>query len=65
ILEIKNQIQEMKGVLERMKRFLETASEEFSKFAKKEDLDILVKQAKMFQPFEFVTKSDLEKLKRG
>ena len=30
------------------------ASNEFSKFARKEDLDILAKQAKMFQPLEFV-----------
>ena len=36
--------------MERMINFLETASSEFSKFAKKEDLEILSKQAKMFQP---------------
>ena len=36
--------------MERLISFLETASSEFSKFAKKEDLEILSKQAKMFQP---------------
>jgi len=30
---------------------METISGEFSKFARKDDLEILAKQAKMFQPF--------------
>jgi hypothetical protein len=64
ILEIKKQIEIIKQDSERTKSFLESISEEFSKFAKKEDLQILVKQAKMFQPLEFVRKKDLEKLKR-
>jgi len=64
ILEIKKQIEEIKSSLDKVRRFLENFSEEFSKFAKKEDLDILIKQAKMFQPLDFVRKSDLEKLKR-
>jgi len=42
---------------------LESLSGEFSKFAKKEDLEILTKQAKMFQPLDFVRRKDLEKLK--
>jgi len=46
-----------------MKSFLETASAEFSQFARKEDLEILSKQAKMFQPLEFVRKKNSEKLK--
>ena len=37
--------------------FLETASAEFSKFAKKEDLEILSKQAKMFQPLKLAGKN--------
>lgn len=64
ILEIRKQLEEIKFSMEKIKRFLESFSEEFSKFAKKEDLDILIKQAKMFQPLEFVRKSDLEKLKK-
>ena len=50
ILEIKKDIELLKQNMERMISFLESASSEFSKFAKKEDLEILYKQAKMFQP---------------
>jgi len=63
ILDLKKDIEIIKQNLVRLTSFLETASNEFSKFAKKEDLEILAKQAKMFQPLEFVRKSDLEKLK--
>ncbi len=63
LLEIKKEIEIMKHDLERLKSFLETASGEFSKFARKEDLEILSRQAKMFQPLDFVTRKDLEKLK--
>ena len=50
ILEIKKDVEEMKHTLDRIKAFLELISGELSKFAKKEDLEILSKQAKMFQP---------------
>lgn len=56
LLEIKKDIETMKQNLERLKSFLETASAEFSKFARKEDLEILSKQAKMFQPLEKLKK---------
>ena len=52
LLEIKKDIELIKRDLERLKSFLESASEEFSKFARKEDLEILKKQARMFQPLE-------------
>ncbi|MEK6832492.1 MAG: hypothetical protein AABY32_00465 [Nanoarchaeota archaeon] len=64
-LNIKKDIEIIKRDIERLKSFFETASGEFSKFAKKEDLEILSKQAKMFQPLEFATKRDLEKLKNN
>ena len=64
-LDIKKDIEVMKQNLERVSSFLETISNEFSKFAKKEDLEILTKQAKMFQPLEFVRKRDLETLKNN
>lgn len=48
-LEIKKSIETLKQETERMSNFLETASSEFSKFAKKSDLEILSKQIKMFQ----------------
>jgi len=63
ILEIKKEMEIMKRNIERLVSFLETASQEFSKFARKEDIEILSKQAKMFQPLEFVRKKDLKKLK--
>ena len=50
VLGIKKDIEKIKQEMERMINFLETASGEFSKFARKEDLEILSKQAKMFQP---------------
>jgi hypothetical protein len=51
MIEVKKSLETMKQQLERLKSFLETASGEFSKFARKEDLEILTKQAKMFKPF--------------
>jgi hypothetical protein len=64
MLEIKKDIELLKQNMERMISFLESASTEFSKFAKKEDLEILYKQIKMFQPLNFATKEDLETVKR-
>ena len=63
ILDLKRDVETMKQEIERLSSFLETVSSEFSKFAKKEDLDILIKQAKMFQPLELMNKKDLERLK--
>ncbi len=65
ILEMKKDIEILKQSMERMISFLESASSEFSKFAKKEDLELLSKQAKMFQPIEFITKQDLENHKHN
>jgi predicted nucleic acid-binding Zn-ribbon protein len=50
ILEIKKALEILKQKTERIVSFIETISEEFSKFAKKDDVEILMKQAKMFQP---------------
>ncbi len=63
-LKIKKDVETMKQTLDRLSSFLETVSSEFSKFAKKDDLEILIKQAKMFQPLDFATKKDLENIKR-
>ena len=63
ILEIKKDVEIMKQNIERLSSFLETISNEFSRFAKKEDLEILTKQAKMFQPLELMSKKELERLK--
>ena len=64
LIKIKREIESLKLGFEKIKDFLETISGELVKFAKKEDLEILKKQAKMFQPMDFVKKSDLEKLKK-
>ena len=64
ILEIKKDIELMKSSIERLSSFLDSVSGEFSKFAKKDDVEILMRQAKMFQPMDFVRKEDLENLKR-
>jgi len=61
LLGIKKDVEIMKQNLDRLSSFLGTVSGEFSKFAKKEDLQILTKQAKMFQPLDFVRKSDLQR----
>ena len=61
ILEIKKNLDSLKRNIEKAVSFLENISSELSKFAKKEDLEILSKQAKMFQPLEFVRKKDLKK----
>ncbi len=53
-LEIKKNIAVMQEQLKKMLSFLETASSEMTKFARKDDLDILYKQAKMFQPLESI-----------
>lgn len=61
IIEIKKELETIKKNIERLIGFIETASAEFPKFARKEDLEILARQAKMFQPLEFVRKKDLKK----
>lgn len=50
LLEIKKDLGSIKDNIDRLTSFLETASEEFPKFARKDDVDILSKQMKMFQP---------------
>jgi hypothetical protein len=56
ILEIKKDIEILRQNMERLLSFIESASEEFPKFAKKEDLEILYRQAKMFQPLNNLRK---------
>jgi len=63
LLEIKKDLEILKRSIEKIKDFVETISSEFQKFAKKDDLEILKKQAKMFQPLDFVTKADLLKFR--
>ena len=50
-LEIKKEIEEIKQKIDRISSFIETVSGEFTKFARKDDVDILAKQMRLFQPF--------------
>jgi len=52
ILTIKKDIETIKHDVERIKSFLEVLSSQIEKFAKKEDLEILAKQMKMFRLFK-------------
>ncbi|MBU2615490.1 MAG: hypothetical protein KKC19_00100 [Nanoarchaeota archaeon] len=60
ITEMKKDIEIIKRNVERLTSFIETISTEFPNFARREDLEILSKQAKMFQPLEFVRKKNLK-----
>lgn len=51
MLEIKKEIDLIKENIERFTSFLDTASQDMQKFAKKSEVEILEKQMKMFQPF--------------
>tara|TARA_Y100000034_G_C6688569_1_gene303061 strand:+ start:271 stop:618 length:348 start_codon:yes stop_codon:yes gene_type:complete len=50
-LDMKRELERLNQEVQRMKSFLESLSVQIGKFAKKEDLEILAKQMKMFQPF--------------
>lgn len=52
ITNLKKQIDIIKTSIEKMNSFLETISEEIPKFARKEQVNILARQAKMFQPLK-------------
>ena len=54
ILEIKKELEKIKDGVGKMKMFIESISTEFPKFARKDDLNILIKQAKMFQPLKYL-----------
>jgi hypothetical protein len=49
LLEIKKEVTSLKQNMVRLIKFLETASTEMTKFAKKEDLELLAKQIKMMR----------------
>ena len=50
ILELKKDVEILKESMERIKSFLQTIANELSKFARKDELEILSKQVKMFEP---------------
>ena len=53
--ETKNKrLEELKQNTGKTKMFLENMSRELSKFARKDDVEILAKQLKMFQPLKYI-----------
>ena len=56
IIGLKKDVEKLKDDVEKIKTFLDLVSSEMGKFARKDDLEILKKQAKMFQPLEFIKK---------
>ena len=58
---LRKDVESLKEDIEKIKNFIEMITNELSKFAKREDLEILAKQAKMFQPLDFIRKSELKK----
>ena len=62
ITDLKKEIYEIKTTLKRLKEIVEALSEEFSKTARKEELAILERQYKMFEPLKFARIEDVEKI---
>ena len=54
ILTIKKDLEKIKDSMGKIRMFIESISTEFPKFARKDDLNILIKQAKMFQPLKYL-----------
>jgi archaellum component FlaC len=62
MLDLKKDVEILKNSVNKIKMFMESLSGELGKFAKKEDLEILAKQAKMFQPTRFITRRELDEV---
>lgn len=62
INELKKNIAEAKSDITRIKEIVQTFSEEISKSARKEELAILARQVKMFEPLKFARIEDIEKI---
>jgi|SRR3989344_5218792 len=62
MLEIKKDMEEIKEAVKKVNNFLEIVSKEFKNFARKDDVAILAKQAKMFQPLDFVKRNEIKSM---
>lgn len=65
IIDLKKHVQNLNDDMKRIKSLLNSMSEEVSKSARKEELAILERQWKMFEPLEFVRMDDLEEAIEG
>ena len=62
IIEIKKSVYNLESDMKRVKEIIESLSEEISKSARREELAILSRQFKMFQPLEYARIEDVEKI---
>lgn len=62
ITEIKKQIVEINSDVERIKQKIDSIGEEVSKSARKQELAILARQFKMFEPLNMARIEDVEKI---
>jgi len=60
ILELKKEIEELKRTNEKTKAFIENISREFSRLARKDELEIIAKQLKMFQPLQYIKEQKIK-----
>jgi len=62
IIGIKKDISQMKEDIEKIKSYVQRIAEERENFARKSQVEVLEKQAKMFQPLELATKEYVDNL---
>ena len=62
LIELKKSMQNVEEEIKRMKHAINNLIEKSEGAAKKSDFDILIKQARMFQPMELVTKSEPQEM---
>ncbi len=62
ISEVKKSIYELKSDVERIKGIIQSLSEEIEKSARREELAILSRQFKMFEPLKFARVEDIDNI---
>jgi len=62
VIELKLAVEEMKNEQEKIKNTIIRISEELDKKARKSEIELLQKQAKMFQPLDLVRMEDIKHL---
>lgn len=62
IIELKKSLYELKSDTKRIKDIIQSLSEEIEKSARKEELAILSRQFKIFEPLNYIRLEDLDKI---
>lgn len=57
-IKTKKRLGNLEQEIEKIKSFLENISREFSKFARKDELNILSKQLKLFEPLKYLKEKE-------